>query len=77
MAEKSPTVQPTRQRNVLIPALFHVGLDDQNAVVRGDREDGFDDDEHDEDSVLDAQDEGVFWLLLHFGRDCVKRMADG
>lgn len=32
MALKSPVVQPTRQRRVLSDALYHVGLDDQNAT---------------------------------------------
>lgn len=30
MAEKSPTVQPSKQRSVFIRALFHVDLQDQN-----------------------------------------------
>lgn len=31
MAEKSPRVQPTRHRNVLTPARFHVGRDAQKS----------------------------------------------
>lgn len=36
MAEKSPTVQPTRHRSVLIPALFHTGVELQNCVEDND-----------------------------------------
>lgn len=36
MAAKSPEVQPMRQRNVLMPARRHVGLDDQKESVVGD-----------------------------------------
>lgn len=32
MAEKSPSVQPTRHLSVLTPARFHVGLDDQKST---------------------------------------------
>jgi hypothetical protein len=32
MAEKSPTVQPTRQRRVFTAALLHTGLDDQKPI---------------------------------------------
>jgi hypothetical protein len=36
MAEKSPTVQPTRQRKVLIIARFHTGTEDQKPTVAAD-----------------------------------------
>ena len=36
IAEKSPTVQPTRHRRVLIPARFHTGVELQKCVEDND-----------------------------------------
>lgn len=54
MAPKSPSVQPTRQRNVFTEALFHVCLEDQNSIVLGDV--GIDADDAVEDTVCEVDD---------------------
>jgi hypothetical protein len=62
IAEKSPIVQPTRQRRVLIAARFQIGLDDQNCDEVGGGT---------VDLLLQA---GFGLFLVHSSLRCVMRM---
>ncbi|CAH0056330.1 unnamed protein product [Clonostachys solani] len=84
MAEKSPTVQPTRHRRVLTPARFHVALELQKSRLSVEGVGALADLQVEVvavllqvevAAVLLQEDDAGAVLLLHFGRDWHDRIA--